>query len=454
MKGRILKKLTAAALAAVLVLGTLTGCGGGNAGDTDKATEAGKTTEAGKAAETTAAEGKTTEAGKDADASQTDNGEGKGSDAAGDGSDAKTSDGSSAGSTVDGGTIIWLANLSSGPQYDGAVNYAKAVAGSMGYDFKVVYGDSFNDPNGNLSAVKNAMTKDVVAVIASQDGGIQNICDEYPELYVCGYNTAMDAVYADGGTAAALKDNDHFLGTITDGHYDGAVTGHQYAQAVIDGGYKKVATITFPGYAYPNLALADTVFRQEIEAYNETASEPIEIVGESKVLEFAPLDESWFLESGNNELDAVVALCAGTTFVYPTMKTAVADGACSENTKLLTSGFDTDESLLADIGGAGMIQYISISPVENIGWSIAMLDKALKGEMYADYTANERIDSLEYIIDSTEDVENIMSKSLLGTLDPADAQVSVEDIQACTTYADLKALFMSQQLTVDALAAR
>lgn len=426
MKGRILKKLTAAALAAVLVVGTLTGCGGGNTGGTDKtteagkATEAGKTTEAGKATETKSAEGKATEAGTDADNK----------------------------------SIIWLANMSSGPQYEGAVNYAKYVAGSMGYDFKVVYGDSFNDPNGNLSAVKNAMTKDVVAVISSQDGGIQNICDEYPELYVCGYNTAMDAVYADGGTAAALKENDHFLGTITDGHYDGAVTGHQFAQAVIDGGYKKVATITFPGYAYPNLALADAVFRQEIEAYNETASEPIEVIGESKVLEFAPLDESWFLESGNNELDAVVALCAGTTFVYPTMKTAVADGACSENTKLLTSGFDTDESLLADIGGQGMIQYICVSPVENIGWSIAMLDKALKGEMYADYTANERIDSLEYIIDSTEDVENVMSKSLLGTLDPADAQVSVEDIQACTTYADLKALFMSEQLTVDALTAR
>ena len=65
-----------------------------------------------------------------------------------------------------------------------AVNYATSVCEELGYEFQVVYGDMYNDPAANLSAVKNAMTKDVVAIIASQDGGIKDIMAEYPG-FIC-----------------------------------------------------------------------------------------------------------------------------------------------------------------------------------------------------------------------------------------------------------------------------
>ena len=357
-----------------------------------------------------------------------------------------------------GGTILWLSNLTGGPQYEAAVNYANAVCAKLGYTFKVVYADGFNDPAGNLSQVQTGMTGDVVGIIASQDGGIQNIMEEYPDLYVVGFNTDMAAVYNEDGPAHGLLQNDHWLGTIVDGHASGVDEAHEYSKVVIDGGYKKVATITFPSYAYPQHGVAADVFRQDIEEYNKTAAEPIEIVGDNKVLEFSPLDESWFMEGGNSDLDAIVGICAGTMFIYPTMKSAIANGLCSPDTKLLTGGWDTSDDLIADIGGDGVIQRIRISPIENIAWALVMLDNAIQGKMYSDFEP-VRIDSLAYEINSAEDVANIMDHSLNGTLDPKYAQISLEDLETVltrynpdATLAQLNELFHSEQLTVDALA--
>lgn len=216
-------------------------------------------------------------------------------------------------SPADGGTIIWLSNLNAGAQYDAYVAYATDICAKLGYTFKVVYGSSMNDPAENLSAIQNGMTSDVVGIMVSEDGGVQNIVEEYPDLYVVGFNTDVRTVYGDDAAAPELVENDHWLGTIVDGYASGVKTGHDYAQAVINGGYKKVATIVFPFYAYPMLALGDATFREEIAAYNATAAagDQIEVVGNAKMLEFVPLDESWFMEDGLNDLDAIVGFCDG-----------------------------------------------------------------------------------------------------------------------------------------------
>lgn len=359
---------------------------------------------------------------------------------------------------ANGGTIMWLSNLTSGTQYDAAVNYAKAICAKLGYNFQVVYADGFNDPAGNLSAVQTGMTSDVVAIIASQDGGIQNIMEEYPDLYVVGFNSDMAAVYNEGGAAAGLLSNDHWLGTIVDGYADGKNAGHDYAQAVINQGYHKVATMIFPFYAYPMLQVADQAFRAEIAEYNQTASEPIEIVGDTKMLEFAPLEESWFMEnSGYQDLDAIVGFLAGVQFIYPTMKSAMANGLCSADTKLVTSGFETAADIIADMGGDGVIQYVDISPIENIAWAITLLDNALQGKQYADFSP-DCIDSARYVIDSKEDIDNVMAKSLNGTTNADYAQISLQDLETVltrynpdATYAQLNELFHSEQITVDGL---
>jgi hypothetical protein len=67
-----------------------------------------------------------------------------------------------------GGTIIWLSNLTAGAQYDSAVAYLTELCNQLGYKFSVVYGDGFNDAAGNLQAVKNGMKKDEALKICAQ----------------------------------------------------------------------------------------------------------------------------------------------------------------------------------------------------------------------------------------------------------------------------------------------
>jgi hypothetical protein len=355
------------------------------------------------------------------------------------------------------GTIMWLSNISSGLQFDTMMAYTGAICDAMGYDLTVVYGDTANDAAGNLNAVRNGMTDDVVGLIASQDGGIAAIMEEFPDLYVCGYNTDMRSVYNEDGENAACLDNDHFLGTICDGYADGANQGLDYAKAVIEKGYKKVAIIKFPIYAYPNQTEAETAFLTEIEEYNATAETPIEIIGETMTLQFQPLADSFFLEDGMDDLDAIVSLCNGFLFVYPTMVTAKANGTCAADTRLLTGGFENDESILADIGDEGTITFVGFSPAEDPAYAMVLLDNAITGNQFADFEPL-RVDGSPYIIDSTEDIENVLSKSMAGTGDVSLAQLTVDEVlQLCVrfnpdaTYQGLVDTIHSEQLSVEAL---
>ena len=356
----------------------------------------------------------------------------------------------------DMGTIMWLSNLNSGAQYDATVNYLTALCEALGYEFEVVYGDAYNDAANNLMAVQNAMTDEVVGLITSQDGGLKDIMDAYPDLWVAGYNCDMRSVYAADGANAAVATNEKYLGTIADGYGDGFFLGKLMARQVIDAGYKKVALINFPVFAYPNLTEADVGFRAAIEEYNATAAEPIEVVGETTTLMFEPLPDSWFLEAGRSDLDAIVGLLAGVQFVYPTMINAMANGTCSPDTKLLTSGFETDADIIADIGGDGVIASLTVSAAENPAYGLILIDNAITGNVAAG-TQNICVDSAEYTIDSVEDINNVMNKSLMGTGNVADAHLTVEEIVAMCgrnnpdlTWEEIVAIF--QAISVDELA--
>lgn len=404
MKKNIVKKLVAGALAAVLTVGCLAGCG-----------------------------------------------------------EKKESSGSSAGgssegaSNADGGTIMFICESSTGVMAEGMAAYAESICNAYGYKFQIVYGDSFNDPAGNLKVVQDAMTDDVVGLVSAQDGGIANIMDAYPELYVAGIGSDMNSVFGEGDVATSAKclTNEKFLGTIANGYVNGEDTGKMYFDYVMEYGCKKVAIMMFPAYAFPALAEGVEVFRQLVDEYNQTASDAdkIEIVGDPEVLEFAPLEESYFLEKEHQDLDGIVAPLGGVDFIYPATRAAIDAGNCNKEIKLLTSGMTDDEAIVSEVGD-GVIQVITVAPAENIAYPLTLLHKAISGEMYDDFNGPERIDSIAYVIDSKEDMDNVLTKSLNGTADPQYAQISVEDLEAVTSYADLKALMVSDQLKVDALADR
>lgn len=354
------------------------------------------------------------------------------------------------------GTIMWLSNLTSGLQYETYKAYMEAICEAMGYDLTVVFGDMANDAANNLNAVKNGMTEDVVGLVASQDGGLLAIMEEYPDLYVCGFATDMRSVYGGGENAACLE-NDHFLGTICDGYGDGTKLGQDNANYVIEQGFERVALIEFPAYAYPTLSEAEAAFRSAIEEYNATAETPVEIVGDTLTLEFQPLSESYFLEEGHDDLDAIIAFCAGILFVYPTMSSAIANGTCSPDTKLVTGGFDNDPDIVANIGDDRTISFVQFSPAEDPAYAMVLLDNAITGNQFPDFE-NIRVNGAPYTIDSTEDIENVMTKSMAGTGDISLTQLSVEEVldlavrfNPDATQEGLIAKLHSEQLSVDAL---
>lgn len=331
------------------------------------------------------------------------------------------------------GKILYLSNLNSGAQYEFYVAYLNMMAEQLGYTVEIVYADGFNDPAGNLKNVKNAYTSDVVGLIATQDGGLVNIMEEYPDMWVVGFFSDFDSVFNEGGTSEGVLQKDHFLGLMGDNYISGTALGEAYAEEVIARSYKKVSTCIFPVYAYPKHTEADAAFRAYIEKHNETAAEPIEIVGEATVLNFTPLETNYFFEDGNDDLDCIVGFCAGTTFVYPTVVEAKAMGICKEDMQIITGGFDNDPDLMADCGDDKNIVRLTTSAFESIIWPMAMIDAAISGSMYKDYPGVERMDSAIMIINSTEKFEAVVNNSPMGATNDADrlgkAQASWDDMK-------------------------
>ncbi len=331
------------------------------------------------------------------------------------------------------GKILYLSNLNSGAQYEFYVAYLNMMAEKLGYTVEIVYADGFNDPAGNLKNVKNAYTSDVVGLIATQDGGLINIMEEYPDLWVVGFFSDFDAVFTPGGTSEGVLQKDHFLGLMGDNYISGKSVGEAYAEEVIARGYKKVSTCIFPIYAYPKHTEADAAFRAYIAKHNETAAEPIEIVGDATVLNFSPLETNYFFEDGHEDLDCIVGFCAGTTFVYPTVVEAKAMGICKDDMQIITGGFDNDPDLMADCGDDKTIVRLTTAAFESIIWPMAMIDAAISGNMYKDYPGIERLDSGVMVINSTEKFESVISSSPMGAANDADrlgkAQASWDDMK-------------------------
>jgi len=338
------------------------------------------------------------------------------------------------------GKILYLSNLNSGAQYEFYVAYLNMMAKELGYTVEIVPADGFNDPAGNLKNVKNAYTSDVVGLIATQDGGLINIMEEYPDLWVVGFFSDFDAVYtkdesgAYTGTSAGVLEKDHFLGLMGDNFISGTALGEAYAQEVIDRGYKRVSTCIFPVYAYPKHTVADAGFRAYIAKYNETAAEPIEIVGDATVLNFSPLDTNYFFEEGHDDLDCIVGFCAGTTFIYPTVLEALDMGICKEGMQIITGGFDNDPALMANCGDDKIIVRLTTAAFESIIWPMALIDAAISGTMYKDYPGNkDQLDSGIMVINSTDKFNAVISNSPMGASSDeerlAKAQASWDDMK-------------------------
>lgn len=342
------------------------------------------------------------------------------------------------------GKILYMSNTKSGPQYDYYIACFTDICDKLGYKLEVIYGDAQNDPAGNLKAVKDAYTSDVVGLIMGQDGGVIDILNEYPDLYVCGFMTDMAAVYDENGTSHAALENPHFLGSMGDNYISGADTAKDFFDIIVEKGYKNISIIKFPVFAYPQHTVADETLRGLIDEYNATAkdADKITVVGDSEVLMFSPLSADYFMDASHQNLDAIVGICAGTQFIYPTMLDAIVSGSCSADTKLLTGGLELE--VLDDCGDDKTIGSIRLAMPDSCFWPIVMLDSAIQGVMFDDWTTAERLSSGVLTADTTEEFEAMKANCPFIDADLSKNIYSWTDVQkmmprynADATYADL-----------------
>ena len=122
---------------------------------------------------------------------------------------------------------------------------------------------------------------------------------------------------------------------------------------------------------------------------------------------------------------------------------------------MVSGGFDADASIVDSIGDSEdkIIASLSISPAEDPAYALVLLDNAITGNQYDDFAA-ERVDSFIYTIDTDAKIADVMSKSLLGTGDPAMAQIPVDMVvnELCrrnnpdATFAQLQEVFHDASL--------
>lgn len=359
------------------------------------------------------------------------------------------------------GKILFLSSLSSGLGYDYQVKYFGMLCDKLGYKLEIAYGDPTNDPAGNLSQIKNAMTSDVVGIMLSQDGGVADIMAEYPNLPVVGINTDMSSVYSEGGASASVLGNPNFLGSMADGYVHGEDYGSEFARVVIEKGYKKVAVCTFPPFAYPQQAVADAAFRAKIAEYNETAAEAdkITIVGDAPtILMFSPLDSTFFNEPQHQDLDALVGILAGQTFLYSAMIDAISNGLANPNMKLVCGGLEGGQEFLDEFGTPdGIVQTLLTSAPERLFFPMVLLDNAIQGKQFPDLDSSKCVDAPFCALENREIFEAFVNNSSQISLDMTKLALPWEDAQQYftrynpdATYADLLELMSSERLTAKA----
>ena len=319
----------------------------------------------------------------------------------------------------------------SGPAVTATKAYLDGLKEELNCDFKYVT-LSQTDEATNKTRVQELISAGCKGIILTMDLGMSAIIAECEkaDVYLAGYLSDYET------TLDSIKDNDHFVGTVVDGAYNGTAWGEHIAERVINEGYKNIGMIKFPAFAFPHQIEMDTAFRAKIEEYNATATEKITVQATTTELNFSPLDAAYFSENPN--LDAIFAMCAGVDFVYPTM---VAQE--KTNIKLYTAGFTTSESTLSDFGEGKCIQELVFSNVEAVTYPVVMLLNKINGTEFSDNPAQaERVDSSQIIIENTADLQLVQTKSIYCTGKAEDAFLTASQVKALLaenggTYAKL-----------------
>lgn len=315
-----------------------------------------------------------------------------------------------------------------GKGVDALKAFCEGISDTVGVEFVYTTLSTYDEAT-NLTEIQNLISAGCSGIIMTADMGTASIVKEceaagvYLAGFLCDYNQSFHTAFDD------TFGSEYFLGTVCDGNLDKTHYGRTVAEKIIEGGFKNVGIVRFPAYAYPDQELIANAFIEEIDQYNETAEEKIE-VSEPVELNFQPLEDTYFSE--HPDMDALFSIAAGAAMVYPVM---VSNG--KTNVKLFTAGFEgTDDT--DNFGSAGNQCYQStiFSTPEAIVYPLCLLIDKLNGSQYADLPeTSERVDCSDMIILSDEDMETVVNHSIYYSADYSKAILKGKDVvNLCASY--------------------
>ncbi len=290
------------------------------------------------------------------------------------------------------------------------------ISRATGINFKFVKGSNY-DEAANVTAVQNLIAAGANGIIMTMDSGMQSILREakFANVYVAGFLNSM------GQSHDKIKDNEHYLGTVSDGYLDGAKIGEKAAELVIENNQKNIGLITFPHIYFPSHAEADKAFRTAIDEYNKSSDDKDKItVQDSIQLSFEPLDPTYF--NKYPDLDAIFGMAL--TFVYPTMVSSNVN-----DVTLYATGFDTSESYMEGFK-KGTIGMETCSNPEALIYPVALIANAVEGTRFADKPAvAEAVYTNTVFLTNEKELNAFKENAIFYTADTSHSLLTDEDIR-------------------------
>lgn len=332
----------------------------------------------------------------------------------------------------------------SGLAVDATKAYLESLADTLNAEFKYTVLTQ-TDESANLTKIQELIAAGCDGIICTMDLGMNSIIQEceaagvYLGGYICDFDTSYTTAYDQ------VFKSEYFVGTATDGQNPDDVTiGTTMFNSLIEYNERAEEPIThvsmavFPAWAFPSQMTGAQQFVEEVQAYNETAENPITVDAldeEVDVLMFSPMDTTYFSKHADSQ--AIISFAAGTSFVYPTMVQAGVDGSL----KLFTTGFEGNEPDNFGSNGTQTFQQNMVTAVESINYPLVLLLNKINGVEFADQPEDaERISSTQFCINSDEDMA-IFQNNVYFTADAADAMYTAEDVLNMTAFANPDATY-------------
>lgn len=334
--------------------------------------------------------------------------------------------------------------LDSGLVVDAVKAYLESLSDTLNTEFKYTVLTQ-TDEAANLTKIQELISSGVDGIICTMDLGTTSIIQEceaagvYLGGYLCDYDTSFTTAYDQ------VFKSEYFVGTAADGQNPDEITiGTTMFDSLMEYNERAEDPIThvsmavFPSWAFPSQQIGADQFVAAVEEYNETAETPITVDPldeETDVLEFAPLDTTYFSKHADSQ--AIISFAAGTSFIYPTMVQAGVD----KDLKLFTTGFEGGEVDNFGTAGNQTFQQNTVSAVESITYPLVLLLNKINETEFADMPEEaERVSTSQFCINSDEDLEK-METNIYYTSDAADAMFTPDEVLAMTAFGNEDATY-------------